>query len=182
MSENHKPEHLESGYDRMMDRVHQAIKRAGSSASGLHEHLDEAREKAVTLGELTREEADKVADYLRRDLHEVGKFLSGGSELSQWLRFDLEQIEERLWDVFSRVADQTQVEWELFRHAIEAPDSEPLFYRTSEVTGPGTLECVACHKLVHFHRISHIPPCPECHKTAFRRVSDDRCATDHHTH
>lgn len=181
MSEANKPEHLESAYDRMMERVHDAIKRAGDSDS-LHKYLEDAREKAVELGELTREEADKVATYLQRDLRDAGAFLSSGdSELGQWLRFDLQQIEDRLWEVFSRVADQTRLEWELFRRETQEPDAEPIFYHTSEVTGPGTLECVACNKLVHFRRVSHIPPCPACHKTEFRRVSDDRCASDHQT-
>ncbi|PCI18096.1 MAG: hypothetical protein COB62_07115, partial [Piscirickettsiaceae bacterium] len=36
---------------------------------------------------------------------------------------------------------------------------------------PGTLECIACKQTLNFKKTGHIPPCPKCHKTEFKRHS-----------
>jgi len=45
-------------------------------------------------------------------------------------------------------------------------------WHTGEITGPGTLVCSACNELIHFHKTGHIPPCPKCHATIYKRASD----------
>ena len=88
-------------YDDMMVRVKTAIEEAEEATlPKLQEFIHEARDKAVELGELTRDEAEKVAGYLERDLQDAGKHLAEtGQELGDWLRFDMHQIEERLLEV-----------------------------------------------------------------------------------
>ena len=44
-----------------------------------------------------------------------------------------------------------------------------LAYKTGEVTSPGTLTCKGCGKELHFKSTVRIPPCPQCHKTEFRK-------------
>jgi len=41
------------------------------------------------------------------------------------------------------------------------------------VAMPGTFECLNCGERVHLHKAGHIPPCPKCHHTEFKRVSFD---------
>jgi hypothetical protein len=166
--ENDKGVH---GYNRMMERVRATIEKAEkNTVPNLQHAIDAARDKAVELGELTREEADRVAEYLRRDLHDAGDFLArSGSELGDWLRFDLGQIEDRLLEMFSRAVDHSRIElMQLQHHAPAAWE-----YHTGEVTGIGTLVCTACAQNVHFHATSRIPPCPSCHGTVFVRISPD---------
>ena len=50
---------------------------------------------------------------------------------------------------------------------------EASFYHTGEVTGPGTLVCAECGKELHFHKAGHIPPCPGCRGTRYRRGKPD---------
>lgn len=167
MSENH--EKRIKAYERMLERAKSvAPLTVGEKRPYLLRAIDYAREKAVELGELTREEADDIANYLRRDIHDAATYLGEhGHELRDWLQLDLLLIEDRLLDLFSHVVDKTRLELDLL--ALEAAASD---WKTGEVTGIGTLECVECGELLHFHKTGHIPPCPRCNATTFRRIID----------
>ena len=158
---------LVQAYNRMMERVKAGIEEAEEQAiPKLRENIDKAAELAVELEELTVEEAQKIAMYLRRDLHDAGQYLAeSGEELGGWLRFDIGQIEDRLLEVISRVADKTRVEIAALQHELEQDPP----HHSGEITGPGTLYCSDCGQAVHFHQTGHIPPCPKCHGSNFRR-------------
>jgi hypothetical protein len=159
-----------AAYNRMMDRVKTALEGSGQDTlPKLREGIAKAVRSAEQLGELSRDEAEKIAAYLQRDLHDAGEYLAEtGRDLRSWLRFDVELIEDRLWDLFSSVADRTRLEWlELAQRAEKGPS-----YSSGEITGPGTLRCSACQQDLHFHATAHIPPCPHCHGTNFIRPVD----------
>ncbi len=163
-----------AAYNRMMERVKAALDEAGhTTVPSLRQGVQKAVKVAEQLGELSRDEAEKIAAYLQRDLHDAGEYLAvTGSDLRTWFRFDVELIEDRLLDLFSSVADRTSLEWmELKRQA-----QFGLIYNSGEITGPGTLQCTECGKEIHFHATGHIPPCPSCHGTHF--VRPDK-TTDH---
>ena len=154
-------------YDDMMTRVKTAIEEAEEhTLPALQRYIHNARDTAVELGELTREEAEKVAAYLQRDLQDAGKHLAEtGHELGDWLRFDIGLIEDRLLDVLSRVADHTQLEIRRFEQDLE--EGPP--YNAGEVTGPGTLVCDSCGETIRFHATGYIPNCPACGHTVYHR-------------
>lgn len=154
-------------YEKMLERVGEGMDAAGQRTVPAVRHaLDRARETAVELGELTREEAERIAGYLERDLHDAAEYLAEtGEELRTWFRFDLRLLEERLFDLFAQAADQTGLQ---LREWAEAARRASV-YRTGEVTGQGSLACVQCGHEVHFSRPGHIPPCPVCHGTEFKR-------------
>ena len=162
-------ERLVQAYDLMMERVGGAFHKAEQDAlPGLQHNIEIAKEKAVELGELTREEADKIAAYLRRDIHDAAEYLADtGEELSQWLRFDIELIEQRLWELFSQVADKTRLELLQLQERAKAASE----YHTGEVTGPGALQCVGCGNLLYIKASAHIPPCAKCRGTVYQRQS-----------
>ncbi len=156
--------HLVEAYDRMLDHVKEAF-----TEKGMWRAIDSAAEKTSELMELSREESERVSDYLRRDLHDAAEFIADGSrELGDWLRFDTQVIERGLFDAFSRAVDQTRVELEEFKERNQALAE----WHTGEVASIGTLECKACGAHIHFHKTGHIPPCPKCASTHFRRISD----------
>lgn len=150
-----------------MERAKARLEEAGEKAAPTLEHaIEAARETAVRLGELGRDEADRVATYLRRDLHEAARYLDDtGKDIRTWLYIDLELIEARLLDLITGVADKTRVE------LAQWSERATRDYRTGEVTAPGALACAQCGKHLHFSRIAHIPPCPQCHGTVFSRVN-----------
>lgn len=162
MTEN-DPNKSIHGYTQMLKRVVDHIKMSQTNQA-IHTAIHKAQEMAVELGELTREEAEKIADYLQRDLHAMGEFMhKTGQSLHDWLEFDTLMIEAQLLDLFLSLADKTQVEWrQLFEQA-------PSLYRTGEVTGVGRLQCSTCGAIQHFHQISQIQRCQGCHGDTFIR-------------
>ncbi len=151
-------------YNRMMEQVRTLADHLGYQ--NLKHAIQLAKDKAVDLGELTREEAEQIGDYLVRDLEDAGQHLAeSGGELKDWLRFDLQLIEERLLEMFALAADKTKLEFmQLAERARRASE-----YHTGNITSIGTLQCVSCGELLHFHATSHIPPCPKCHGNIFQR-------------
>ncbi|MCG8489363.1 MAG: zinc ribbon-containing protein [Chromatiales bacterium] len=162
-------ERLAKAYDKMLHEVHEAVESARENTlPGLKDYLAEAREKMIELGELSREEAEKVSTYVERDMKDAANYLlETGEQLSAWWRFDVQQVEERMLEMFTSVADQTKLE--LAKLAQRANSAS--LYHTGEVTGPGTLICAACGKEMHFKKTGHIPPCSGCKGTDFQRSS-----------
>lgn len=161
-------ERLVHAYNRMMERVKITLDQAKNKTLPLlQDSIEQAKIRAMGLGELSREEADRVGEYLSRDLQDAGGFLADtGSELRDWLLFDIELIEDRLLELFTSVADKTRLEL----LAIEDRAARASQYRTGEITAMGTLACTDCGELLHFYGTGHIPPCPKCHNTVFVRA------------
>jgi Zn finger protein HypA/HybF involved in hydrogenase expression len=160
--------HLVRAYRRMLDRARELLEQ--ETRPSLKHAVESARKTTVELGELTRDEADQVAQYVRRDLHDAGEYLARtGRELREWAQIDLSMVEHGLLDLFVRAADRTRLEFEAFNRELR----EGPAYHSGEMTGPGTLRCTACGQTMHFHEPGHIPPCPRCHKTEFRRATDE---------
>lgn len=169
MTEPEHQDHQVGVYNRMMERVLHALETAEQRARPTLEHaIERARERAVELGETTRAEAERVADFLRRDLSEMGRYVNDtGKEYSAWFHMDVELIEAKLLDLFASVADKTKLE--LAQWAAQADDSGG--YRSGEITAPGTLECVACAEQLRFTKAGRVPVCPNCQAEEFRRLS-----------
>lgn len=168
---NRPLDRLTQAYEKMLEELNLAMKRTRESAiPGFKEYLQDVRDKMVELGELTREEADEIARYVERDVKDAATYLAEtGEQFAQWWRFDVQQVEERMLDMFINVADKTKLELLKFKEM----SREASIYHTGEVTGPGTLVCSACGKPMHFHKAGHIPPCPGCHGTRFARAGKE---------
>jgi Zn finger protein HypA/HybF involved in hydrogenase expression len=74
-------------------------------------------------------------------------------------------IGDRMLDMFIRAADQTSLELQKLRERAAAAE-----YKTGEIAGIGTLVCTSCGEQIHFKKAGHIPPCPKCNSTTFKRV------------
>ncbi|MDG4598143.1 MAG: hypothetical protein P9F75_21040 [Candidatus Contendobacter sp.] len=173
MTEPTQGKPLARAYHRMMERVKlrlEELEQAEREAlPQLRASIEHAAEKAVELGELTREEARLIGGYLKRDLEDAGQYLADtGRDLGAWLRFDVELLEDRLLDFFQRGVDQSRLEFPTFE-AVEG-GAGSVEYRGGEITGPGTLQCKACGEPMVFHAPAAIAPCPACGGTVFVRV------------
>jgi len=140
------------------------------SDNDLQQIIDEARDKAVELDELTEVDASKLTQWLKRDLGDALSYLSkSGHEIKDWLGFESSLLENELFYMFLETADKTTVELEQFKDNAIHPE-----YHTGEITGPGTLSCNECGEKLHFYQIGKIPPCPKCHATVFHRSTSER--------
>jgi polyhydroxyalkanoate synthesis regulator phasin len=172
MNAPEKEDKLAHAYHKMIDRVRSILGEGGSQAEPkVYKGIEAAKKDAVETGELTPEEANRLGEYLRRDLQDAATYLSNtGKALSDWLMLDLELIEEQLLDAFSQVADKTQLELALWaEQARHAQD-----YQTGEIAGIGTFACLNCGEHLYFPKAKPIPPCPKCHHTLFKRIKKSK--------
>ena len=154
-------ERLVDAYNRMLERIRVFIDEAeDAGGKGL--------QSAYELGELTRDEAEKIAAWLKRDAKDAADHMEKtGEELSTWFRIDMELVEAQMWEWFSRVADRTRLELDLLREQAARADE----YHTGEVCAAGALVCRNCGHELHLHRTARIPPCAKCHRTVFKRLA-----------
>ena len=157
---------LGEGYERMVERARAALEHAKEDTlPQVRQIIDQLEDKAVELGELTREEAQRLGEYLHQDAAEYLSYT--GKSLGDWLNVDLDVAEARLMDMFSLVVDHTRLEFEQL--AERARRSQEL--HTGEIAAPGVLRCTECEHQMHLRSPGHIPPCATCHGTVFQRVS-----------
>ncbi|MBB1125384.1 zinc ribbon-containing protein [Thiospirillum jenense] len=157
-------------YERMLDLLHvHSTAEADNAApvfTKLRDQLAAVRDRMVELGELTREEANRIGDYLERDLHDAASYLvTTGDDLRNWWRFDVALIEERILTAFTSVADQTSLQLRQLQHEGRQFDR----YQTGDITAPGTLRCTGCGAAVTLTQTGCIPACPACGGTQFGR-------------
>jgi hypothetical protein len=168
---SHTTDKLLAAYRTMLDRINHTIEDAEKQAlPTLEQNLEKAREKATELGELSREEADRISEYLKRDLGEAATFLEEtGQAFRDWFKFDLQMVEDRFLEAFTNMADKTRLELSQLAQQARIIGE----WHTGEITGIGTLRCTGCGEELHFHKPGHIPPCPACRGTVFKRVSQE---------
>jgi len=164
---------LVEGYRRMLERIQQHVESLSEKEQQalfrLQHSLDHVIDEAVELDEMTREEATLLATYVKRDLQDAGQHLAEtGQELSAWLRFDAELLEQRLLEWFGRAADNTKLELLQWEDSLE----RATHYYSGEVTGPGSLHCAQCGHAMPFHEPTLIPACPNCGAERFTRLNE----------
>ena len=148
-------------YQKMADRAAEAFQDGRKS---LDEALKKAGEELSSGGEYTREQAEKIGEYLRRDLGEVGKKALKARDsvinavephrVAAGMQSGLSRLLRSAADVLTEMAGKSE---------------QVLEFNTGEVTSPGTLTCKECGRDMHFKSTVRIPPCPNCHKTHFRK-------------
>lgn len=156
-------------YERMLHFVKDVAHEAEDGLSIKLQYLtDKVRQQADELGEYTREEIDQVADYLQRDIQDAAEYLSKeGKELKDWLKFDVELVEDKVLELLSGAINTTNIELdELSRKARH----ENLWYK-NETTGPGSFVCDQCGNQIQILKIQALPICENCGGEIFKRIS-----------
>lgn len=160
---------LIKAYDDLMGHLYEAL---DDTLHTVADALEIAKEKTSALGGHTQEEINKIADYVMRDVEHVATAPAApahqhkNDSWSEWLKFDIDLIENFALDAFMDIADKTKVK--LAALEMEAKLYHP--YKGGEVAGPGTFVCDACGKQIAFKSTSIIPACPECKGDSFSRV------------
>jgi len=177
MRMNRKPDKAKAGWERLIEAYDVMLQRAenglataaAGSETALAHVLYAARRTAIDVGELTREEADKVHEFVSRDLYSAGEQLAVQErEVADRLRLGTLSVEQALLERFSRLAQAAKLE---LRH-LEKARRRLAEWHTGEITTIGMLRCRHCGELLHFERTGRIPPCPRCHATVFKRARE----------
>ena len=163
MTEKHNPEENEdvSLYQKMADRAAEILQEGRKT---LDEALKKAGDEISAGGEYTREQAEKIGQYLRRDLSEVGK----KAQLARDSVIDAVEPRRVVAGVQSGLSRLLRTAADVLSE-LAGKSEQVLEFKTGEVTSPGTLTCKSCGKEMHFKSTVRIPPCPSCHSTFFRK-------------
>ena len=161
-------EALGEAYELLLEKAtEEAKKLKDKTGPALHQIIDASSEALSEMTELSREQADKVREYLKRDLTEAARYMDDtGKDFRDWLAIDTQLVESYLLDRMIQAADWTTVELMKLKQNAQAAE-----YHTGEICGPGVLICDACGEQLHFHKAGHIPPCPKCKATVFHRMN-----------
>ena len=167
MSDEDKGLRLATAYQKLLNAADKALKNLAKEAKPVvSEAIQKGQEALSEAGEWTREELEHVGDYLIKDLHSAAEYVAEGElELGDWLRLDLLYAEDKLLETFSGMVDHTKLELDHIAQLAKTFGE----WHTGEIAGMGTLECKSCGQLVHFNEPGHIPPCPKCHGTKYKR-------------
>lgn len=125
------------------------------------EALKKAKEELAAAGDFSREQADRLGEYVRRDLKEN----AGKAREAVRKAVEPQRLAAGVQSVFARIlgsAAETLTE-------LAERSEKSLEYKTGEITSPGTLTCKGCEAEMHMTKTTRIPPCPKCHKTVFRK-------------
>lgn len=156
---------LIAAYADFMNHLHETME---ETLHSLTDALEISKDKTSTHSNLTDEELNKVSGFVKRDLeHAAYKLPSDidNDSLSEWLKFDIELIENFAMDAFLSLADKTRIELAEIQQQAEAHT-----YHSGDITVPGTFVCDDCGKEIAFKSPSEIPVCPQCHGKTFIRI------------
>lgn len=165
---------LVEAYNQMMSRVRDSIDNAESNTiPTLQKAIEQAKDQAIHLGEVSLEEAEEIGNYIKRDINDAAEYLMETSQnFSEWLMLDIDIIEQKVLELFLSVADKTRIELEQLSHSTcNLPtESKTHEYKSGEITGPGSLICVNCKQISQFSTTSTIFDCRQCAGQVFKRA------------
>lgn len=157
------------------------------------ESISHAMEKAMTdlkeTGEHSRDVISKAGDALKKDIvssisyikpkvtadfketrEDFNKMQNKGGALWREITTEAEHITEVSLDkggAFLLNVTKGLGDWA--KSLGDKLDSS-ISYKTGEVTHGGTFICKGCEAEIHLKKPGHLPPCPKCSKTEFRRA------------
>jgi hypothetical protein len=158
-------------YDRMLERVHGRLREVqDATVETLEEEIRDAVLMEYELEEMTREEADLLGAYLKRDLQHLLHFVEEtGEGLTEWLQLDISLLEHQLADQLLSVADRTLVDTLELRQKLENDDAG--HYISGEVATAGMFRCLNCSHMLCLTATSHLSPCEACGSHYYERVT-----------
>jgi len=149
-------------YESMSRFITEKVEKAGVvTEEVLDRTINESKEWAHKLKENYGDDVSKVSEFLRRDWQEAARITQEKTRKN----LDLDRIQVGLMGLLSRLAHSAGSQLESFSSKL----AERLTYKTGEIAGAGSLECLGCGQHLQFDKPTRIPPCPKCRGAQFRR-------------
>lgn len=155
----------EALYDRFTERARELFD-AGQekSTEAMEKAMEGARAQFAAAGEFSAEQGDAFKKFMHRDLDQTAQDMKElGQEAKE--RLNPARLGAGALSSMARLLEATGSALKGLSHKAE----EALRFNTGEITSAGTLTCTKCDQKVQLKRSSHIPPCPSCHGTEFRK-------------
>lgn len=136
------------------------------SADTIRLAIVSARNRLNTLGEHTADNIDKAIATIEKEMldasHRMGARLENFSERTA----DVFYIWRDRGSRFLGQAGQALADWAQEFGVRLGPQT----YHTGEIAASGEFECTTCSEHLRLETPAHLPLCPKCRKTEFRRV------------
>lgn len=137
-----------------------------ASADTIRGALDTARTRLRQLEEYTADNVEKAVTSVEKEMFATARRLGA----------QFENLSERTTDLFAVWRDRGSQflgratgaisEWMQGASARISQSS----YRTGDIAAAGTLECTECGERMVLETPAHVPLCPKCRQSEFRRV------------
>jgi isocitrate dehydrogenase len=137
-------------------------KNRGSDA--ISEALETAHKQMLDAEEFTVEQGQELKQYLLRDLDQtVADFEHLGDEAKDKLNPSRLGV-----GVLASLASVLEAA-ETALHSLTEKTNKKLSYKSGEITSAGTLTCQSCGQTLHLKATGHVPPCPKCKASQFKK-------------
>lgn len=136
------------------------------NADTIRQALSETQAQLKQLGHETVDTIDRVATSVERDMLDATRRM--GARLENYSAQSADVFDawrDRGGQFLARAADAVR-DW---AQQVGARLGQ-YTYRTGEMAAAGTLECSACGERVVLETSAHVPLCPKCRRSEFRRV------------
>ena len=150
-----------------MEKAMADLKEAGEHSKGVISRAGDTLKKdiASSISQLK----PKLAEDVEETRKDFNRMHNKGGALWREISNEAEHFKEASLDkggVFLSNVTRGLGEW-----AISFSDKlySSLSYKTGEITHGGTFTCTSCKGEINLKKPGHIPPCPKCTKTDFRR-------------
>jgi isocitrate dehydrogenase len=162
---NEEQGRYEALYDRFAERTRELFDASQDKGKeAMEKAIEKAREQFAAAGEFSTEQGEAFRKYMRRDL----------AQTEVDMRILGKEAAERLNPMrlgagaLSSMARALQATGSALQNLSQKAE-EALRFNTGEITAAGTLTCTKCGQKVQLKHSAHIPPCPSCHGTEFRK-------------
>jgi hypothetical protein len=140
--------------------------RDGMNAATVRETLERARTRLRDAGGYTADTIDRAAAAIEKEMADTVRRLGPTWQTVSGKTADLFEVWRDRSATFLAAAAAGAAQW---LNEAGARLERPV-YRTGEMAAAGIFECTACSMRVELETPAHLPPCPQCQKTEFRRV------------
>jgi len=156
---------LEENYDKFVEKFLEIFQESKEKTKeALDKALDKARDQMTQAGEFSTEQGKAFKESFLRDLKRASYNLKNiGGEAKEYL------APERIkTGAIASLSTLLHKAGEALNFFIEKTDKE-LIHKTGQVTSAGSLTCLKCKKKIHLKKTGHVPPCPACSGTEFKK-------------
>lgn len=155
----------EALYDRYAERTRELFEAGQEQGKyAIEKAAETAREQFAAAGEFSVEQGEAFRSYMLRDLAQTEADMRNvGQEAAD--RLNPARLGAGALSSIARLLQATGSVLQSLSHKAE----ESLHFNTGEITAAGTLTCTKCGQKVQLKQSGHIPPCPSCHGTEFRK-------------
>lgn len=158
-------------YDNLVERLYETKLELEKSSQALDlekeiEHLVEAEQD---IERLTREEADLLTTWLKRDLQDLRSYLvETGKGVRNWLAQESQLLSEQFVHWLKQVADPSLLDARTLQEDL-ASREDPTLYHTGELAMAGTFNCSSCEKKIELTATHRLDACHRCDGRVFIR-------------